>query len=570
MLGARTKTIASYGRRGHRIVAVSDERRDKDQSTGAPGLSHSASRSDVGKEKSSSYSGSVPSSRESTPPSSPEYKPQRLSSVAKDEKVAKAKNIGKSLSGRKPLSSVSANVPSATSAGPSTSLVTKAGPRKPKPKVVAGKSSTPLRAHVSLKPISPVVNVEIIVLNDDGKQIKVEKRTTKPAVPTNRVKQDMKPRKRKPEAKQTNAVTNVNLLSDSEDDAPAPSPVRRRSKPPPHRRVVESSSSDDSDVEVISESPPPRLRSPTKRRNNVILSSPESVASTSRISAPVKPPTSSRSRPSNADPALLPCKTTEPPGFSHLNNATHKAQRASIAQPFQRPVELQAPARSKPRPLTPIRSRAAFPAPPSPPSPASDSDIDASLAFDLSELALSPNTLREFTAAGLSWEVPAPPAHLKPLLQECGQASPHEFSAFIEMFPCDPLVQTSHDGVDIRPGGARARPAFRKIGEASYSEVFGIGDVVLKIVPLRNEEGRSVDEAECPSPSDAKDVLKEIIVTRAMGDMCSGFTELLRSYVVRGKYPSLLLDLWDEYHERKGSESIRPGKPQRSVSLSAI
>ncbi|KAI0033754.1 hypothetical protein K488DRAFT_23698, partial [Vararia minispora EC-137] len=39
---------------------------------------------------------------------------------------------------------------------------------------------------------------------------------------------------------------------------------------------------------------------------------------------------------------------------------------------------------------------------------------------------------------------------------------------------------------------------------------------------------------------------------------CDGFIQLLRTYVVRGKYPSLLLDLWDDYNERKGSESVRP------------
>lgn len=157
------------------------------------------------------------------------------------------------------------------------------------------------------------------------------------------------------------------------------------------------------------------------------------------------------------------------------------------------------------------------------------------------------------------------PAYLRPLLEECGQDSPHEFSAFIEMFPFDQIVQTSHGGVGIKAGSSKQSVAFQKIGEASYSEVFGIGDVVLKIVPLRNE-GASVkarkyapDEADCPAPSDAKDVLKEIIVTRAMGNICDGFVDLLRTYVVRGKYPSLLLDLWDEYDDRKGSESIRPG-----------
>jgi len=112
-----------------------------------------------------------------------------------------------------------------------------------------------------------------------------------------------------------------------------------------------------------------------------------------------------------------------------------------------------------------------------------------------------------------------------------------------------PIVRSSYPG----------RAEFQKIGEASYSEVFGIGDVVLKIIPIHNEECLDEIDAETPAPSDAKDILKEIVVTRALGEMCNGFVNLLKTYVVRGKYPSLLLDLWDEYDQTKGSESVRPG-----------
>ena len=145
--------------------------------------------------------------------------------------------------------------------------------------------------------------------------------------------------------------------------------------------------------------------------------------------------------------------------------------------------------------------------------------------------------------------LPNQPPHLIPLLDECGQEAPVEFSAFIEAFPVHPVVQSTCSG----------HATFQKIGEASYSEVFGIGDVVLKLIPIRNEEGSDEIDAETPAPSDAKDVLKEIVVTRAMGEMCNGFVNLLKTYVIRGKYPSLLLDLWDEYNRTKGSESVRPG-----------
>jgi serine/threonine-protein kinase haspin len=207
--------------------------------------------------------------------------------------------------------------------------------------------------------------------------------------------------------------------------------------------------------------------------------------------------------------------------------------------------------------LTPIRrgkNKALFQRLLSTPSTPTDSD----LSLELEQLNLSDVT--EFEDPSSSQ-----PEYLLPLLSECSQNCPHEFSAFIETFPFDPIVQPAEDDLDVK---------FRKIGEASFSEVFGIGDVVLKIIPLRDEERKIPNDSETPAPSDANDVLKEVIVTRAMGEMCSGFVKLLRTYVVRGRYPSLLLDLWDEYNERKGSESIRPGislyKSWRTIILTLL
>ncbi|KAJ6538553.1 hypothetical protein DFH09DRAFT_1398431 [Mycena vulgaris] len=235
----------------------------------------------------------------------------------------------------------------------------------------------------------------------------------------------------------------------------------------------------------------------------------------------------------------------------------------------RRPVAVSAspPLRSQPEPplryqhfaspiprarqLTPIggRGRRLY-APPSPPSPLTPTESD--LSIDLSDLSitLSPH------AAGRASLADETPAYLQPLLAECGQGASglHEFSAFIKYFPYDPLV-CAHE---------RTAAGFRKIGEASYSEVYGIGDVVLKVIPLRDETQRRLrpnakaEEVDGPAPTDAKDVLKEIIVTHAMGEVCDGFVKLLRTYVVRGRYPQVLLELWDEYYERKGSEGVRP------------
>ena len=107
--------------------------------------------------------------------------------------------------------------------------------------------------------------------------------------------------------------------------------------------------------------------------------------------------------------------------------------------------------------------------------------------------------------------------------------------------------------------------SYQKVGEASYSEVFGIGNVVLKIIPLFDED-HDVSETwtaswDPPPVSEVQDVLKEIVVTRAMGEICKGFIKLLKAHVVQGPYPQSLLTLWDKFHSEKGSESVRPGEP---------
>ncbi|KAI5124739.1 hypothetical protein M0805_005374 [Coniferiporia weirii] len=158
---------------------------------------------------------------------------------------------------------------------------------------------------------------------------------------------------------------------------------------------------------------------------------------------------------------------------------------------------------------------------------------------------------------------PHNPPYLRPLLSECGQITPFDFTAFIETFPVDPIIDFSdHTGFSADACGRKPCPFFQKVGEASYSEVFGIGSVVLKVIPLF-DEGNDISAAckaewETPPVSEVEDVLKEILVTRAMGEVCKGFIKLLRVHVVQGSYPPRLIKLWDEYNETKGSESVRP------------
>ena len=124
----------------------------------------------------------------------------------------------------------------------------------------------------------------------------------------------------------------------------------------------------------------------------------------------------------------------------------------------------------------------------------------------------------------------------------------------------DPIVSFS----DANFGDADHCQTYEKVGEASYSEVFGIGNIVLKIIPLLNEEMDAsltwTSPKESPPVSEVGDVLKEILVTRAMGEMCKGFIKLLKAHVVQGPYPTSLIEQWDKYDALKGSESARPGQ----------
>ncbi|KAI3615198.1 other haspin protein kinase [Moniliophthora roreri] len=325
-----------------------------------------------------------------------------------------------------------------------------------------------------------------------------------------------------------------------------------------HERRVSASKGDVAAEEQYSdsESEAPKLRSPTKLRKRaapvIILSDDDSSEDDEPTISPVKPPisTSTKSVPPSQPHRKTPSKAYKvrvevviPPPPSPLaklikDEPPIPIQYKDTLSPIVKPRQLT--------PLRPGRTQTLF-TPPSPPSPLSDSELDIDL--DLSGLNLG-SSLREEA-------IPVFPEYLRPLLEECQQdkCGLHEFSAFIETFPYDNVVRSSsHSNASLHD------LKFRKVGEASYSEVFGIGDVVLKVIPIRDETDASITatEEDGPFPSDAKDVLKEMIVTRAMGDVDDRFVKLLKTYVVRGRYPQVLLELWDEYLEENGSESVRP------------
>ncbi|KAJ3484124.1 hypothetical protein NLI96_g5861 [Meripilus lineatus] len=488
MLGTKTKQVNSYGRRGRRVVNVSSDQKQGASSNAAeqekeyvqqnvvPDLAVNAPivvRTPVRKR---SNLKAIPLSPLSSPASSQRVRPARKYRVS--PKVSKPAPI---VSARRPLGALVANIPSTPSRG-------------------RRKNKSNLEKPAIFKPNSPIVDVEIITLDRDGRRVNHERRISRTDV-------RITPSNVRPF--QNISDGDAILVSDSEDES---QPVRRPKRTGGRKAPIIISSDDESDTKA-QQAKPSKHKSPLKRRNIVI------------------------SLPSSPEGDLVNLSTRDSP------------------------IPVPHPGRSKQRTLTPIRARAGdartTARPVSPPSPTPSTDLDDSLVFDLAQLDLSPAILRQLKK-DLSIQERIPP-YLLPLLEECGQSTPYEFSAFIEMFPHDPIVGTSHDGVSLQ-GPSQAHPSFQKIGEASYSEVFGIGDVVLKIIPLRDEEATFVedDNLDTPAPSDAKDVLREMIVTKALGEIQDQFTQLLRTYVVRGKYPSALLDLWDEYDERKGSESIRP------------
>lgn len=90
----------------------------------------------------------------------------------------------------------------------------------------------------------------------------------------------------------------------------------------------------------------------------------------------------------------------------------------------------------------------------------------------------------------------------------------------------------------------------QKIGEASYSEVYQASNaddvpVVWKVIPF-GEDGQA----------QYADVLNEVQISQWI--KVDGFANLHQVVVVKGTYPSLLLEEWDRYLVQNGSENDRP------------
>lgn len=131
------------------------------------------------------------------------------------------------------------------------------------------------------------------------------------------------------------------------------------------------------------------------------------------------------------------------------------------------------------------------------------------------------------------------------LLSTCGQDEPGGFDSLLDTLE----TLNEGDGAEDLPHSKRASSStsrLRKIGEASYSEVYRLdythGSSVLKVIPLRDpaaapgvpaksstaiEDVQSEDEEEeWPEESDVRDVNREVQITRVMGELGEGFVQL--------------------------------------------
>ncbi|KAF9263705.1 hypothetical protein L218DRAFT_822201, partial [Marasmius fiardii PR-910] len=381
-------------------------------------------------------------------------------------------------------------------------------------------SRAPLAAYIPNIPNSPTVSGKVI-----SRKPKLSSTQVKPPRPSIKPFVD----------------TDIILL---DDDGRTVSHERRISQPASDVILPAGPSESEADIQL-----PRKATRPRKKANYVVVLSDDDSSSEEE---PKRPPRKTTRPSTHISKPAVKVEVLVPPPSSPLAKLIKDASSPSSdtqTQPSPKKYQHTLSPLIKPRQLTPLRPhRKALFTPPSPPSPLSDSELDIDL--ELSGLGLGASLHAE--------ETPPCPEYLRPLLEECQQVQSglYEFSAFIDTFPYDQVVLKT-----TQSRSASDKQKFRKVGEASYSEVFGIGDVVLKVIPIRDETvdpSTAASENDGPFPSDAKDVLKEIIVTRAMGEVDASFVKLLRTYVVRGRYPQALLQLWDKYLEQNGSESVRP------------
>ncbi|KAJ1309234.1 hypothetical protein OPQ81_004901 [Rhizoctonia solani] len=321
------------------------------------------------------------------------------------------------------------------------------------------------------------------------------------------------------------------------ESKPVPPPIRTKSEPGP----------------VPQRARPPLFASkPTTKAPTVPPSESKPQASKPIVSSSgLKPmPASTKSVPLSSRPSIL---TVELPAPKKPSKPIARRDVVESPPAPQEPDPTKLPkSRGQPKPVKQHSSNGK-PKSPEKPAPAATS-LPRAPVSDLSVKPSSSKISTKSTAKAPSRvQQPATSPYspeLLSLLEECSQSRPIDLGAFVATF--------STDDVHLRfPPTSGPRRRWQKIGEASYSEVFRLGGVVVKIVPLKMDHD-GWNGVDGPCVSEMADVQKEIAITRAMGEIQDGFIKLVKVYVAFGSYPQELLDLWDAYDREFKSESIRP------------
>ena len=610
---ARTKKVATYGRRVQRIISATEV---KSYYRDSPGRDLSEAKPDPGDDAIYDLplrSISEPSQRDTEKP----MPSDRCSSGKQANSCHSSKGLKgfKETPTRKPLAARPMNIPGSPALNQKSAL---------KSITSLGKGTPPARR---LQPMSPMVDVDIIILDDNGRRMSQERRVTKTNVRVNNLGVEPYTNTRKTPGRAAKRIARRVVAKaialdpevEDDDDEYVPSPKITKTKTRPTRIPLKvarkpAERKKDSDPS-LSDSPDPKR--PLKLRNvkrAIITSDSESsfdsevrdVLPSAALLATAKPPPAKPGSKDRGDPIVI--DVSPPPTNNKVAKSTVEVviplrqvsrpsgsarDRTSSPEPSFSYRETLRPHHATP--TRPTFSRLPFtqyrkPSPIQKPVVLEDEyDLSLSLSIDpelelalkVAELEIGDSPSRDILGDHI--RVDAYPvvsskqnvssallgknkahAYLRPLLAECGQIMPFDFTEFIETLPYNlhAFSETSnHDHII-----SNTSSHFQKIGEATYSEVFGIGNIVLKVIPLTTEsedELPSESDTYAPLTSDAKDVLKEILVTRTMGEICKGFIRLLKAHVVQGTYPSRLLDLWDNYNDVKGSESVRPGTLSR-------
>jgi serine/threonine-protein kinase haspin len=560
MLAARTKRVAAYGRRGHRVVAVTDNHY----------LAATKAEQEIKNVDEEIWEKPRPSSTHTKKPTprSTNPRPENGPGLPKSRKDHHGTPERRAL---RTISNSAMNSPA------------------PFQNAKQGAASKQKYRLSGLGQPRPVVDVEITVVDDDGKILCKERRISSPRV--------------------------VKANFDSDDDIERPvKTARTRQRRRPVYRIDSSEDSEDEDEEYIPELLSPKVvPSPLKRRNvtatyakakstrrqtavvpsvptspvlvkaakarrstrairptrPIVLSDSESISSSEKCTpedASTSPTIEPRchSRVEVVLPRLSQVKAMDsdesiastPQQHSLFAPSSNHGTLGNSPAPFTRVSAMSRPRTMQSGPsilngLQDARKTLDGFADPTRTSDSDSDDLDISVDEELAEalrnaeLSLrKEQRQRQSTVPARANKKPpskprkpvqvlsdCPTTNIVPvpkrpvvsgplgsLLMECNQESPLDFDAFITSFPLDAL----HNNTD-------KQLLFCKIGEASYSEVFGIGEVVLKIIPLQSPRPRAeAIAADAPFTSEINDVLKEIAVTKAMGAMCRGFTNLIR------------------------------------------